>query len=51
MGNPIAGSLLRATGGHYWGVIVFTGLCYVVGFGSFFAARTCAVGLDYRKKF
>lgn len=47
---PIAGSLISAAGGTYWGLIVFCGLCYVVAFSAFALARVRKVGLDPRAK-
>ncbi|KAK5141558.1 hypothetical protein LTR04_002552, partial [Oleoguttula sp. CCFEE 6159] len=34
-GISIAGALIAACGGGYWGVVVFTGLCYVVALAAF----------------
>ncbi|KAF2162537.1 hypothetical protein M409DRAFT_58283 [Zasmidium cellare ATCC 36951] len=44
IGLPIAGALVSACGGSYWGVALFTGLCYVCGLGCFVAARVMKVG-------
>ncbi|KAH8662177.1 major facilitator superfamily domain-containing protein [Xylariales sp. PMI_506] len=44
IGIPIAGSLITATGGSYWGLIVFTGLTGVGSFLSFSAAKVTSVG-------
>ncbi|KAE8443640.1 hypothetical protein EG329_001498 [Mollisiaceae sp. DMI_Dod_QoI] len=38
-GVPIAGSIVEACSGSYWGLIVFTGACYVGAFGAFGVAR------------
>jgi MFS family permease len=43
-GIPIAGSLIQATGGHFWGIVVWTGLCYIVSTGCFICSRACRVG-------
>jgi MFS family permease len=43
-GIPIAGALLQACGGRYYGMALFTGLCYIVSFVAFSAARWCKVG-------
>jgi MFS family permease len=43
-GIPIAGAMLQASGGGYYGVVLFTGLCYVVSFVAFNGARWCKVG-------
>ncbi|USW50858.1 hypothetical protein Slin15195_G041770 [Septoria linicola] len=48
---PIAGALISATGGQYWALVVFTGLCYGVAAVCFVAARVKAVGWNYRKVF
>lgn len=46
---PIAGALISATGGKFWGLIVFTGLNYGIALAIFVAARVVAVGWSYRK--
>ena len=38
-GIPIAGEILSYDKGDYWGLIVFTGICYVAAFACFVAAR------------
>jgi MFS family permease len=43
-GIPIAGSLISATGGHYWGVVVWTILCYLVSLVCFIWSRAEMVG-------
>ena len=43
-GIPIAGSILSASGGHYWGVVTFTLVCYCVSLVCFVWARACSVG-------
>ena len=43
-GIPIAGQILAANRGEYWGLILFTGMCYVGGLVSFIAARVLQVG-------
>lgn len=48
-GLPIAGALISATGGRYWAVIVFTGLCYIAAFASFSSVRIMRVGWDVRR--
>ncbi|KAF2786233.1 MFS general substrate transporter [Melanomma pulvis-pyrius CBS 109.77] len=50
-GIPIAGSLIQATNGHYYGVVVWTGLCYVVSLGCFIASRAYRVGYELAVKF
>lgn len=44
-GIPIAGALIDAAGGSYWGLIVFTGVCYVAATACFVAVRVMRVGL------
>ena len=48
-GIPIAGQILTVTRGSYWGLILFAGLCYVMGLACFTAARAAKVGWDPRK--
>ncbi|KAF1971677.1 MFS general substrate transporter [Bimuria novae-zelandiae CBS 107.79] len=43
-GIPIAGSILSAAGGHYWGVVTFTLGCYIAALACFTGARACSVG-------
>ena len=43
-GIPIAGALISACGGAYWGVVVFTGLCYITATAAFIAVRVMKVG-------
>jgi hypothetical protein len=43
-GLPIAGQILTASGGEYWGLIVFAGLSYVAAAGCLIAARVLRVG-------
>jgi len=47
-GLPIAGALIRAAGGEYWGLIVFTGVCYVAALACFAAVRVMRCGWDPR---
>ena len=53
-GIPIAGALISATGGppdeRYWGVILFTGLCYVASVICFGWIRVARVGWGLRVK-
>lgn len=48
-GIPIAGKILEYNQGDYWGLIVFTGICYVAALACFVAARVGKVGWDPRK--
>lgn len=50
-GIPIAGSLIQAADGHYWGVVVWTGLCYIISLGCFIWSRACNVGWQLGVKF
>ncbi|KAF2273429.1 MFS monocarboxylate transporter-like protein [Westerdykella ornata] len=50
-GIPIAGALIQAAGGRYWGVVVWTLLCYVVSLGCFIWSRGLAVGWKLGVKF
>ncbi|KAL8834444.1 MAG: hypothetical protein Q9170_003740 [Blastenia crenularia] len=43
-GVPIAGEILSADNGDYWGLIVFTGMSYAGGLVCFTAARVMNVG-------
>jgi MFS family permease len=47
-GIPIAGSLIQACGGGYYGVVIFTGASYVVSFASMFTARVLKTGWKIR---
>jgi MFS family permease len=44
-GVPIAGEIIQRCGGDYWGLIVFTGCCYVGAFGAIAIARVGMKGL------
>lgn len=50
-GIPIAGALIQATGGHYWGVVVWTLLCYIVALACFIWSRACQVGWKLGEKY
>ena len=50
-GIPIAGSLLQATGGSYWGVVVWTALCYLASLGCFIWSRAYHVGWKVHVRF
>ncbi|KAF2765456.1 MFS general substrate transporter [Teratosphaeria nubilosa] len=47
-GVPIAGAIISATGGTYFGVAAFTGLCYVCAGVAFGAVRIMQVGWKVR---
>jgi MFS family permease len=44
-GVPIAGEIIDRDGGECWGLIVFTGCCYIGAFGAFAVARAQMKGL------
>nr|POE79654.1 riboflavin transporter mch5 [Quercus suber] len=43
-GVPIAGAIIQACDGAYWGVAIFTGLCYVFALACFGMVRVMKVG-------
>jgi predicted MFS family arabinose efflux permease len=43
-GIPIAGEIISSNGGAYWGLIIFTGMCYAGGLMAFTTARIMATG-------
>jgi MFS family permease len=43
-GIPIAGRLVGACGGEFWGLIVFAGMSYAASLGTFAAARILGAG-------
>ncbi|OBR08756.1 major facilitator superfamily transporter [Colletotrichum higginsianum IMI 349063] len=44
IGIPIGGEIVTATGGRYWGLIVFTGLVYMLALAAMMAAKAVCVG-------
>lgn len=50
-GVPLGGALIQSCGGNYWGVVVFTGVCYVVSFTCYGAVRVMNVGWKARVLF
>ncbi|PVI06648.1 MFS general substrate transporter [Periconia macrospinosa] len=50
-GIPIAGALIKACGGGYWGVVVWTFGCYVVALAAFCWSRAVEVGWGVGAKF
>jgi MFS family permease len=50
-GVPIAGAIINAAGGSYWGLIVFTGTCYGVGLAAIIAARVLGTGWRVNVRF
>lgn len=41
IGIPVAGSIIEACGGRYWGLILFTGLSYCVSVATLWGAMYC----------
>jgi MFS family permease len=50
-GIPIAGSLIQTSGGKYWGVVIWTAVCYILASGCFIWSRTLQVGWKLGVKF
>jgi MFS family permease len=50
-GIPIAGSLIQSAGGKYWGVVIWTALCYILASGCFIWSRALQVGWKLGVKF
>lgn len=50
-GIPIAGALIGAAGGHYWGAVVWTGVCYIFASACFIWSRALKVGWKLGVKF
>ena len=48
-GLPIGGALVKADGGNYLGLILFTALSYAAGLGCFVWARVIVVGWELSK--
>ncbi|KAH8158604.1 hypothetical protein CIB48_g9646 [Xylaria polymorpha] len=44
IGIPIAGSIVAATNGEYWSLIVFTGLTQVLSLIAIYAAKVASIG-------
>lgn len=51
IGIPIAGNIVVASGGSYWGLIVFTGVTEVLSLAAFIAAKVVSVGWNPWVKF
>lgn len=47
-GLPIAGAIISACDGEYWGAALWTGLCYIVAVSCFVAVRVMKVGWKIR---
>jgi len=50
-GIPIAGAIIQSTGGHYWGVVIWTAACYIVASLCFVWSRALQVGWKLGVKF
>lgn len=50
-GIPIAGVILERCGGKYWGLILWTGCCYVGAAGAFVVARGLAGGWSLKRRY
>lgn len=50
-GIPIAGALLDTCGGRFYGLVLFTGACYILGTAAFTFSRGRKVGLSPKVKF
>ncbi|KAJ9652591.1 hypothetical protein H2198_008160 [Neophaeococcomyces mojaviensis] len=50
-GFPVAGAVIGACGGEYWGLIIFTGVSYTIGAAFFLAARITKTGWVLYAKF
>lgn len=50
-GIPIAGSLIQMAGGHYWGAVIWTVVCYIFATGCFIWSRALHVGWKLGVKF
>jgi MFS family permease len=48
-GLPIAGALLEACDGEYWGLVLFTGLCYIISYVAFSWVRVMKQGWGLTK--
>ncbi|KAG9545158.1 hypothetical protein KCU79_g16629, partial [Aureobasidium melanogenum] len=48
-GLPIAGALLEACNGRYWGLVLFTGMCYIISYIAFSWVRVMKQGWGLTK--
>ncbi|KAH0357055.1 putative MFS monocarboxylate transporter, partial [Aureobasidium melanogenum] len=48
-GLPIAGALLQACDGKYWGLVLFTGMCYIISYVAFSWVRVMKQGWGLTK--
>ncbi len=51
IGIPVAGSILTANNGEFWGLITFTAVLYVGALAALYAAKVSAVGWSWTAKF
>jgi MFS family permease len=51
IGIPIAGAVVNAAGGRYWGLVIFTGLAYALSGIGMLAVRVRKVGSGIRQIF
>lgn len=51
IGIPIGGTLLQATDGDYWALIVFVGITQALSLAFIYAAKATKVGWDPRTMF
>ncbi|OAA62477.1 major facilitator superfamily transporter [Niveomyces insectorum RCEF 264] len=51
IGIPIAGNILAANNGNYWGLIVFTSALYVGSLVALYAAKVSVVGWSWKNTF
>lgn len=43
-GNPIAGTIINTNNGAFWGIAVWTGLCYLIALAAFTTVRIMLAG-------
>jgi hypothetical protein len=43
--------LIQTSGGKYWGVVIWTAVCYILASGCFIWSRTLQVGWKLGVKF
>lgn len=51
IGIPVAGSILRACNGSFWGMALFTGILYISAAAVLTTVRIRKVGVQFSKKF
>lgn len=50
-GIPIVGAIVRSQDGQYWGLVLFTGICYGVGLAAFVLVRVRQCGWSLRARY